>query len=268
MTGKRTQLEFRTGEIKTPPRKRHRCLRVIRDGNLGYVEKMDTAEIKSLILRNNKPKLRLLGEEVSDIESPKSYVAEVEDGENIMNSIQRLHDKIEKMMENAIKTNKEMTKIKSENVAMKKSLSLLDEFILDEGCSLCVRAFADFIVNGFYRAGGKALVVPANQRRWLEGTDALEFAKMRNSVKFFGKTFKIDVHFLSLVRKLRSMSAQISRTKCHRFRPAQVAYSFDKLKTNADVVQFFETCFSISLEEILNLQIEGNLPPQFNIEYS
>ena len=91
---------------------------------------------------------------------------------------------------------------KKENATFKMKFSQVEALMGDEGFSVCVIAFANYIVNEFYKAIGKSLLNEAEQCRWLEGSGTLEFMKIGKFVQLFGNTMKIDVNFLSIAKKV------------------------------------------------------------------
>ena len=90
----------------------------------------------------------------------------------------------------------------------------------------------------------------------------MEFVKTRKSINLFGIVVQINFKFLSVVRKLRAISFNLSKKQCHKFKPVQVAFAFNKFKTEASLVEFLETCFDTSVDTIMKLFGAGNLPPQ------
>ena len=142
---KRVKFELGSKQIRMPPRKKHRCLRFAPDQLLGFVEKLSTSEIRSLVATSTTSRLRTLGPEVTIelVDSPASLVVEVQDSENVLCLLRSLESKVDRLTQDKLELKLEVAKLKSDMQAVM--------LISDEGYVVCVRAFADFVVHEFSR---------------------------------------------------------------------------------------------------------------------
>ena len=130
---KRVAITFGTRETKMPAIKKHRCLRFASDQVVGYVEKVTRTEMK-VLASIPTAKVRVLGAQVTNVESPKSYMTKVNKGENIVAVMRRLEGNVEQLTHNSKGQKKEIAQ-------SNKKLSGLEVLFGDEGylAMQCVR---------------------------------------------------------------------------------------------------------------------------------